>query len=445
MAELTRLEAVAETLDIHSLIRKATHDAEKKSTLAPIFLKRESFAAAAVSTSSLILDFIMGGGIPPSRTVGIAGPEAAGKSLLVTEIINNQLVDGGYGAYFDAEGDTDPMFLRKRGIEFEKYLGARNKKGDLKPGEKDQLYYYQPSTDKEFLHYIDTVTRALPENRNPTKPPMIFLLDSVVALLPEGQDMDKKAMATHALMYSEAMKIVTPVLNMSGCSFIYTNQLREKPGVSFGSPVYEPCGSALKYACSIRLQLSNNKPMFDGKPHPFVDGFIPGGVPKAGNVWQEPHLDSNGEGTGLDRYKMTGITTIKNKVFTPRKVCWMRIQFEEGGSMGTGLDPVFDIFSFFLEIAFIVKAKLTPDEKKAKIKVETVKQKYEPVVKHGFDLTAEVGLPARFNYYEFKDWVNQNDPKALTRELREKMIVSGLAYLDDDDVFETPNENTVEA
>jgi RecA/RadA recombinase len=433
VVELNRYEALAEGLDIDNVIRKATRDAEKSSKLAPIFLKRESFAASAISTSSLCVDFIMGGGIPPSRTIGISGPERSGKSLLITEILNNQLEGNRYGVYFDSEGDTDPMFLRQRGIHFEKYLGKRNKKGELKPGEKDHLYYYQPSNDKELLHYIQSVTNALPENRNPAIAPVIFLLDSVVALLPESIDIDKRAMALHAKMYAEAMQVIYPCLNRSGCSFIYTNQLREKPGVTYGSPTYEPCGTALQFASSIRLQLSGANPKLGDNAHPFIPkggGIIPGIEPKAGKVWQEPHVGKDGEvGSGLDRYIYSSVTTVKNKVFTPQKTCWIRIQFEESGSMGNGLDPVFDIFTFFAETGYIKKASLTSDEKKAKLKVEIVKNKYEPVIKDNFDPVAEFELPARFNYYEFKKWVYKDkDAKGLVKKIRDRMIVSGLVY-----------------
>ena len=434
MAELTRSEAIAEGLNINEIIRKATREAETKSKLAPIFLERKSFAATAVSISSLWLDWKMGGGIPPSRTIGIAGPERAGKSLLVTEILDNQCFEQRPGVYFDAEGGTDPIFLKVRGIDFNKYLGARNKKGDLKPGEQDMIFYYQPNTGNEVLHYISKVCGALPKNSNPLKPPMIFLLDSAVGLLPDDFDIDKGSMAMQARMYSDFMKVVRQAMNHSGCSFIYTNQIRQKPGVVYGSPDYEPCGNALQFDSSVRIRLSEAKPKLFDVEHPFVkksdSTFIPKGEWKANRVWQEPHVDRDGvvHLDRLDRYMYTGLSTVKNRVYTPNQICWMRIQFEEDGATGKGLDPVFDIFSLLAESKYIVPASLTPEEKEAKLRVATVKGKYEAVTLNGFDPVAELGIPPRFDYYELKKWIYADDPKKLTRTIRDKMIVSGLVY-----------------
>jgi len=420
---------LAEGLDIHAAMAKATAKAEAKSKLAPIFLKRDSFAACATSTSSLCIDWIMGGGIPPSRTIGISGPERAGKSLLVTEILKNQLDAKRYGTYMDAEGSTDPLFLKTRGIVFENYRGQRTAKGNMKAGERDYLFYYQPSTGSELLNYINEVAKGLPENRNPTAPPMIFLLDSVVALIPDDvlEDVNKAPMAHHARMYANMMPVISTQLTKTGCSFIYTNQLREKPGVMYGPSTYEPCGGALQFFSSIRLQLSTTKPKIDGTgDHPFSSGFIKGGEWKAGGVWQEPHYNAAGEEEGKDKYVYTAVRTVKNKVYTPYQVCWMRIQFEEGGSVGKGLDSVFDIFSFLLENDYIEKAQLSAEEKDAKVKVEVVKNKFAVAPGKNVDLVKEFQIPERFDYLEFKQWVAVTPN--IVQTMRQKMIVSGLVY-----------------
>ena len=415
--------------DIHAFMAKATAKAEAVSKLAPVFLKRESFAASATSTSSLCIDWIMGGGIPPSRTIGISGPERSGKSLLVTEILKNQLDAERYGTFMDAEGSTDPLFLKNRGIVFENYRGKRTDKGNLRQGERCYINYYQPSTGKELLNYINEVAKGLPENRNPPAPPMIFFLDSVVALIPDDvlDDVNKAPMAHHARMYSNMMPVINTQLTKTGCSFIYTNQLREKPGVIYGPSTYEPCGGALQYFSSIRLQLSASKPKISGSSdHPFASGFIQGGEWKAGGVWQEPHYNKDGEEDGKDKYVYTAVRTVKNKVYTPYQVCWMRIQFEESGSVGTGLDKVFDTFSFLLENGYIEKAQLSEEEKAAKVRVIEVKNKFAVTPGTNVDLVKLFELPNRFDYLEFKRWVATT--KDIVPRMRDKMIVSGLVY-----------------
>jgi len=418
---------LADGLNIHDIMEKATSKAQKAAKLDPIFLKRESFAASAVSTSSLWIDYIMGGGVPPSRTIGISGPERAGKSLLTTEILKNQMNAKRYGIMNDAEGDTDVLFLKNRGIDFESYRGARTEKGNLKKGQRDYLQYYQPTTGDDMLTYTHEVCKMLPENRNPEAPPAIFLLDSVVALIPADvlDDVSKAPMALHARMYSKMMPIINAHMTRTGCSFLYTNQLRQKPGVKYGSPDYEPCGEALKFFTSVRLQLSSSKPKLHDKDHPFVNGFIQGGAWKAGGVWEEPHYDEDGTVTGLDKYVHTAVRTAKNKVYTPYQVCWMRIQFEENGDMGRGLDKVFDIFSFLADNKYIEKAYLSEEEKAAKLKVATVQGKYQITQGTNFQLK-EVGLPDRFDYLEFKRWVAMTPD--ITETLRDIMLVSGVVY-----------------
>lgn len=225
-----------EAIDISGIVSKAARAAETKAKLSPVFLSRESFAANASTIGSLELDRIIGGGIPPSRVIGISGPEHTGKSLIATQIASEQLKAGRVVCYMDAEGGNDPLFLKSRGIDFEKYRGRRNKKGDLIPGERDLIYYYQPTSGEQLVHYMNDVMAALPENRSPTAPPIVFVLDSVVALISGAvtEDIDSNKMAMHAKMYSEIMPIIVAQLNRTGCSFVYTNQLRNKPMQQFG-------------------------------------------------------------------------------------------------------------------------------------------------------------------------------------------------------------------
>ncbi len=427
----------AEGLSIDKIISSAVTAAEKKSKLAPVFLRRESFAAYAIHTGSLWLDLILGGGIPPSRIVGISGPEHTGKSLLVTEIIANQLRAGRHAFYKDAEGGSDPLFLKSRGIDFDLYRGKRDKNGKLRPGEQDLIHYYQPTTGEEVLHFIHELASKLPENRTPTFPTALIALDSVVALITDAisEDLDSNRMAMHAKMYSEMLPIINGHMIRTGCSFIYTNQVRQKPmATKYENPNYEPAGVALKFFASIRMTLSASRPKLSDKDHPFANtdnSFIPKATPKAGGVWEEPHYDADGKEVGIDRYTYTAIRTVKNKVYNPFKVCWIRTQFEENGSTGRGLDKVFDAFSFLQQIGLLKPASLTPEEKAAKVKVETIKGKYEVADVPGCpaDLVA-LGLPRRFNYLEFKRWVDGTD--GIISILRNKLLVTGWAFANSD-------------
>jgi RecA/RadA recombinase len=420
----------AEALELYDIMQQAVAKAEKNSKLSPVFLKRDSFAGSAVSTGSLWLDFKLGGGIPPSRIVGISGPEKAGKTLLATQIAYNQLQGGRGATFFDAEGSNDPLFLKARGIDFNDYRGRRDKAGRLRKGQHDLIQFYQPSTVEEIARYIHDMSEMLPENRTPSSPPMIYFLDSVVALISAAvlKDMDSRGLAMHARAYSENLPLINAGLVRSGCTLVYTNQLRQKPGVSFGSPDYEPCGDALKFFSSMRLRLSTSKPKIADKDHPFIASAatpcILNAAPKAGGVWIEPHVNEAGEFTGgLDKYIYTAIKVIKNKVYSPHQLCWMRIQFEEDGSTGFGLDPVFDIFSLLYEQEMIRRSKAKGDSevRAAVYEIAPPEDGEEPAA----DLAGEFGLPERFNYYDFRKWARTPD---LVPKLRNRLLVSGALF-----------------
>lgn len=399
-------------------LAQAAKAAEKKSKLESILTNRKADASITSTTGCLMLDYILGGGIPSGRIVGISGDEHLGKSVLATQIAAEQLNSGRYAVMFDAEGTSDPSFLAKRGIDFDAFRGQRNSKGVLKPGQKDQIFFYQPHTGDQLKQYMSILCSGLPEDRSFRPPPLIFLLDSVISLISDEifNKVDGNTTAMHARMYAEILPIISGHLVRTGASFVYTNQVRDDVGNAmggFGDKEKEPAGRALKFFSSARIRLNRYKPKLsnhNNKDHPFVDDFIPTYKPKAGGTGEEL---TNGQPNGIyDRYRYTGMSTIKNKAFTPFKNCWMRIMFEEAGETGSGIDPVFDIFTLLLELDLIEKGKnkqtfvLKPNDDVPEIK----------------DL-----IPGDFDYYEFKKHVRAAG-KPLSSKIRDALILSGYAY-----------------
>jgi RecA/RadA recombinase len=412
--------------DLKDIFAKAIPQAEKASGLSSVLLNRDSFANRATSTGSLWLDYIMGGGIPPARIIGIAGPEHSGKSVLVTNILFNQCKNGGFSFFMDAEGSTDPLFLEARGLNFDIFLAKRNKKGEVVKGDVDQYHLYQPRTGEEMAEHLHKIMGQLPENRTPDKPIAIFALDSVVALITDAlaDDLDSNKMAMHARMYASIMPVINGLLARTGCSFIYTNQLRQKPGVTFGGDgTYEPAGDALKFFSSVRLMLKRTQPKLWGDKHPFiVDEYNPGVKPKAGGVWIEPHYDSDGRVVGEDKYIYSSIATVKNKAFKPHQSCWIKIQFEKNGTTGHGIDPVFDIFSFLASVGLIKKAEPKGGEGEKK---KDLKGLFETVTWKSYDL-AKLGFPDRFTYPQLKVFILNNP--GLSDKLREQLLLTNIAF-----------------
>src|SRR5207302_1042186 len=65
-------------------------------------------------------------------------------------------------------------------------------------------------------------------------------------------------------MMSEAMRKLAGNLNRTGTLCMFTNQIREKVGVMFGSPETQPGGRALKFYSSQRLDIRRIETLKEG-------------------------------------------------------------------------------------------------------------------------------------------------------------------------------------
>ena len=62
-------------------------------------------------------------------------------------------------------------------------------------------------------------------------------------------------MGQQARLMSQALRKLTGIVNKTGCSVVFINQLREKIGVMFGNPETTTGGRALKFYASVRLDV----------------------------------------------------------------------------------------------------------------------------------------------------------------------------------------------
>ncbi len=186
-----------------------------------------------ISTGSLTLDIALGiGGVPRGRVIEIFGPESSGKTTLVSHIIANAQKSGGMAAFIDAEHALDPQYAKKIGVDLEELLVA------------------QPDSGEEALNIAESLVRSNALD--------VVVVDSVAALAPraelEGQ-MGDSHVGLQARLMSQALRKLTASINRSRTSCIFTNQIREKVGVMFGSPETTPGGRALKFYSSVRLDI----------------------------------------------------------------------------------------------------------------------------------------------------------------------------------------------
>lgn len=187
-----------------------------------------------IPTGAMALDIALGvGGIPRGRITEIYGPESSGKTTLCLELIASVQKAGGVAAFIDVEQALDLSYAKNG------------------PGVNiDNLLFSQPGCGEEAL----TIAEALAKSGEVD----LIVVDSVAALVPRVElegEMGAANMGAQAKLMSQAMRKLNGVLKRSNTAMVFTNQIREKIGVMFGSPEMTPGGRALKFQASIRLDI----------------------------------------------------------------------------------------------------------------------------------------------------------------------------------------------
>ena len=189
--------------------------------------------ADAIPTGSLGLDMALGiGGIPRGRVTEIFGAEAAGKSTLAIHIMAETQKAGGTAAYIDVEHALDPTYAANCGLDSE------------------QLLIAQPDSAEQALDITEQLVRSGAVEA--------IVIDSVAALVPQAEiegDMGDTHVGLQARLMSQALRKLTSTIHRSHTAVIFINQLREKIGISYGSPEVTPGGRALKFYSSVRIDL----------------------------------------------------------------------------------------------------------------------------------------------------------------------------------------------
>ena len=217
------------------------------------------------------LDAYLHGGIPTGRITEIYGPESSGKTTLcyhAMAVMSNN--PGDVCLYIDSEHGFDAIYAQRIGVVLDRVIIMQPDYGEQafnaiygfceEMGIRRQGYNpKRPLKSKSGRRYPYEKLAG-----GPWKGKACVLVDSVAALVPKAEhdrvtdgDFEGQNPAEQARMMSRQLRPLVRPIAQGDVAALFTNQIREKVNVRFGSPQTTPGGNALKFYASSRWSMGH--------------------------------------------------------------------------------------------------------------------------------------------------------------------------------------------
>jgi recombination protein RecA len=192
------------------------------------------------------------GGWPGGRVVEISGPPSAGKTALSSWMMGNVQKMGGLAGFSDHERSFSFIQGANLGLNTD----------------KNKFVYKKPETYEQSISIAIAAATLIREKKLiPASAPIGWVFDSMAAMVPRAvlyddkgnlRDPSKRNMKDNlglAAANSAHLPALAQKAEELGMLIFVLNQLRMKPGVVYGDPVYTPGGEAKEFYFSQRIRL----------------------------------------------------------------------------------------------------------------------------------------------------------------------------------------------
>lgn len=196
-----------------------------------MFASDPSLKIKKISSGSLSLDRALGGGFALKKSVLLWGESSSTKTALALKTVANAQGNGMECAFIETEKSLDTAWAQNLGVDL------------------DRLMVNRPDYAEQAIDLMQAMLK--------TEAFGVIVLDSIAALEPKAESDDsaeQQQMGLQARLMSKALRKLTAV--NQDTLIIFINQVREKVGVTFGSPKVEPGGKAMGFYASQRVYLA---------------------------------------------------------------------------------------------------------------------------------------------------------------------------------------------